>query len=162
MPVEKNHEYPSSPYIKEDAGALHLLCEFGNHNKASQQRPCGAGPSFRRFAPPLRPLLAALESNINMNKYQIIGISGVGTFLLMFAYIAIIFELGDSRMSDNSLTFMEMYFGEKVLFLYAMLGSSLAWLYSSYKAYTSHHNRWFWVVFMCWPASAIYLYGHRW
>ncbi|WP_200911633.1 hypothetical protein [Teredinibacter purpureus] len=37
LPVEKNHEYPSSPYIKEDAGALHLLCEFGSLNKLSQQ-----------------------------------------------------------------------------------------------------------------------------
>ena len=33
LPVEKNHEYPSSPYKKEYLGVLHLHCKSSAYNK---------------------------------------------------------------------------------------------------------------------------------
>ena len=61
LPVEKNHEYPSSPYIKEDAGALHLLCEFGKANKLLHADTyCYARFCVCRYAPFYTKTLSAV------------------------------------------------------------------------------------------------------
>ena len=91
-----------------------------------------------------------------MNKIRLIGISAVLVFFLLFIYFVAISD-HDTRITDGNLTVNEMHLPELVLFIYAIIGSLLGWLYSIKVTLQNKQKLWAACVLIFWPLSAIYL-----
>ena len=92
---------------------------------------------------------------MNMKNISIISFA---LFFGFFGYALLMSLFGDSRLADGALNNEELFLYEKFVLALSMPGIAFSWVYAIYKTLRSKQIKWFFLVFMIWPLSIIYIY----
>jgi hypothetical protein len=77
---------------------------------------------------------------------------------LTYPYFMLLYNSGDPRLADGSLTVFEMNFIEAPLFLFAWISIFVFWFYALYKTYQQGHYGWLAVSFLFWIIYPVYFW----
>ena len=94
---------------------------------------------------------------MNMKNISILSFA---LFFGFFGYALLMSIFGDPRLADGTLNNEELFLYEKFVLALSILGIAFSWIYAIYKALRREQIKWFFLVFMLWPLSIVYIYKY--
>ena len=92
---------------------------------------------------------------MNMKNISLLSFA---SFFGFFGYAVLMSIFGDPRLADGALNNEELFLYEKLVLVLSMPGIASSWVYAIYKALRRKQIKWFFLVFLVWPLSIVYIY----